>query len=129
MVYNGNPIKMDDLGVPLFLERPIYFRYNLELESQPVLHGWMLGDSQRFPMYRDLVKFGSSSNGNNIYTWFFQLSGITERHPLGSLSSSENEGLEVGLDWLDFIDFLRSKNCEPIMAAPFSPRQRKTPEQ
>ncbi len=25
MVYNG-PIKMDDLGVPLFLETPIYFR-------------------------------------------------------------------------------------------------------
>ena len=24
MVYNGNPIKMDDLGVPLFLETPIY---------------------------------------------------------------------------------------------------------
>ena len=23
MVYNGNPIKMDDLGVPLFLETPI----------------------------------------------------------------------------------------------------------
>ena len=24
MVYNGNPIKMDDLGVPLFSETPIY---------------------------------------------------------------------------------------------------------
>ena len=24
MVYKGNPIKMDDLGVPLFLETPIY---------------------------------------------------------------------------------------------------------
>ncbi len=24
MVYNGNPIKMDDLGVPLFLETPMY---------------------------------------------------------------------------------------------------------
>ena len=23
MVYNGNPIKIDDLGVPLFLETPI----------------------------------------------------------------------------------------------------------
>ena len=23
MVYNGKPIKMDDLGVPLFLETPI----------------------------------------------------------------------------------------------------------
>ena len=26
MVYNGNPIKMDDLGVPLFLETPISFK-------------------------------------------------------------------------------------------------------
>ena len=24
MVYNGNPSKMDDLGVPFFLETPIY---------------------------------------------------------------------------------------------------------
>ena len=24
MVYNGTPIKMDDLGVPLFLETPMY---------------------------------------------------------------------------------------------------------
>ena len=24
MVYNGNPIKVDDLGVPLFFETPIY---------------------------------------------------------------------------------------------------------
>jgi len=24
MVYNGKPLKMDDLGVPLFLETPIY---------------------------------------------------------------------------------------------------------
>ena len=24
MIYNGNPIKMDDLGVPLFLETPIW---------------------------------------------------------------------------------------------------------
>ena len=25
MVYNGNPIKIDDLGVPLFLETPLSF--------------------------------------------------------------------------------------------------------
>ena len=25
MVYNGKPYKMDDLGVPLFLETPIWF--------------------------------------------------------------------------------------------------------
>ena len=31
MVYNGNPIKMDDLGVPLFSETPI-----LSLESRSV---------------------------------------------------------------------------------------------
>ena len=32
MVYNGkpeNPIKIDDLGVPLFLEAPIFPLYNL----------------------------------------------------------------------------------------------------
>ena len=30
MVYNGNPIKMHDLGVPLFLETPIYvYIYNI----------------------------------------------------------------------------------------------------
>ena len=31
MVYNGNPIKMDDLGVPLFLETPIYLAFLCDL--------------------------------------------------------------------------------------------------
>ena len=33
MVYNGNPIKMDDLGVPLFLEIPIYIYIYFQLYS------------------------------------------------------------------------------------------------
>ena len=36
MVYNGkpeNPIKMDDLGVPLFLETPIYLHLYAELSE------------------------------------------------------------------------------------------------
>ena len=40
MVYSENPIKIDDLGVPLFLETPIYFpgtpgksTWNLKNES------------------------------------------------------------------------------------------------
>ena len=28
---NGNPIKMDDLGVPLFLETPIYIYININI--------------------------------------------------------------------------------------------------
>ena len=32
----GNPIKMDDLGVPLFLETPTY-RKNLFLQKHPTL--------------------------------------------------------------------------------------------
>ena len=38
MVYNGNPIKMDDLGVPLFLETPIFSQMVVNREFQKVMN-------------------------------------------------------------------------------------------
>ena len=32
MIYNGNPLKMDDLGVPPFSETPIYIYIERERE-------------------------------------------------------------------------------------------------
>ena len=49
MVYMENPIKMDDLGVPLFLEIPISWmaiRFQVDLFGLKVLHlanRWCLG--------------------------------------------------------------------------------------
>ena len=33
---NGNPIKMDDLGVPLFLETPIYTFWKVDSKLTPM---------------------------------------------------------------------------------------------
>ena len=38
MVYNGNPIKMDDLGVPLFLETPIWKKLQIYFREKTMGH-------------------------------------------------------------------------------------------
>ena len=35
----GNPIEMDDLGVPLFMETLIYSNHFLKWDEHPVVHG------------------------------------------------------------------------------------------
>ena len=75
MVYNGkpeNPIKMDDLGVPLFSETSIYivyiyiyYIYNIPLKTNMSPKNWWLADVISFfrngPISGDMLIFGGAS--------------------------------------------------------------------
>ena len=55
MVYNGNHIKMDDLGIPLFLETPTWGVWNLNWRSPDF---WTINQSFFF-FVRVLVEIGN----------------------------------------------------------------------
>ena len=54
-----NPIKMDDLGVPLFLETPIYKTPELILTVKPVvLWKYRLGEHGKNPLFESVTVVG-----------------------------------------------------------------------
>ena len=52
MIYNGKIIKMDDLGVPLFLETSIYYVHEGALKTQTGCLGYMW---DKLPVYVGLL--------------------------------------------------------------------------
>ena len=54
---NGNPIKMDDLGVPFFLETPIYVIYTPTTKIPPKYQFGQQIPQQPQPFFRPLTVF------------------------------------------------------------------------
>ncbi len=89
MVYNGNPIKMDDLGVPLFLETPI-FTTNLKIIGKRRLQVMKLFWKKLF-WFTQCKRPGPclSGNVNGIYK------GEVALIPISALFPTRNLGLSL----------------------------------
>jgi len=96
MVYNGNPIKIDDLGVPLFLETPKCvkkMKYRLLY-----LHLSWIGSPSFVPciisfwLKRFYLFFSDPNMNEFLYVIYIGLFPVLRRCPLGIFSISPKTG-------------------------------------